>query len=268
MDALNKKTPMLCDSHMHVFSHDGLGNGASYVPPSKDINDFVVEATCDQIGRAVIIQASIDGTDNSRLLSTLRTHQTLELRGVAMVDEYSEDLVELADAGVKALRIQDRTRLGLNDLERLPELAKRGAEVDWHVELNTEPARYDRLKSLLPTLANHQHLVLDHFGHCHPSSQSEIDALCDLLDTGKVWVKLAPTRVSQQVGDYQDLLPLVEILVNRFTERCIWGSDWPHVMTPDPVPTTQAMLDFYKQAMTEKQFVACFSQNPERLYGF
>lgn len=260
--------PILCDSHMHVFSRAGLSKTASYVPPAKDMNDFVLEASCGQIGRAVIIQASIDGTDNSRLLNTLQTHQQLELRAVAMIDEDSQGLRELADAGVKALRIQDRTRLGLNDLERLPELAKRGAEVAWHVELNTEPARYERLVSLLPTLAQGQHLVLDHFGHCNPNSPADIEALCGLLDTGKVWVKLAPTRVSQQVGSYQDLLPLVETLASRYTERCIWGSDWPHVMTPEPVPTTKDMLDFYQQAMNTQQFLACFSDNPARLYGF
>ena len=264
---------ILCDSHMHVFSRDGMTKAATYVPPAKDISDFQLEATVGQIGRAVIIQASIDGTDNARLHATLVENKAdadseLELRGVAMIDEHSSGLVELAEAGAKALRIQDRARLGINDLVRLPGLAKRGAEVNWHVELNTKPARYDQVQAMLPALALGQFLVLDHFGHCDPSSASDIDALCRLLDSGKVWVKLAPTRVSQQVGSYEDLLPLVEVLASRYTERCIWGSDWPHVMTPDPVPSTIDMLNFYRQAMTSAQFTACFSANPATLYGF
>lgn len=259
---------ILCDSHIHVFSREGLTRKTSYVPPAKDIRDFIAEASLGRVGRAVLIQASIDGTDNSRLVSTLKSQDKLELRGVAMIDEKCQNLEELAEAGIRALRIQDRTRLGLNDLERLPALSKRGAEVGWHVELNTEPARYERLQAMLPQMAGGQQLVLDHFGHCDPQNQSEIDALCRLLDTGKVWVKLAPTRVSKEVGEYQDLLPLVERLASDFTERCIWGSDWPHVITPEPVPTTADMLNFFEQALTKEQFLACFCHNPALLYQF
>jgi len=156
---------ILCDSHMHVFSRDEVIQSSKYVAPAKDLSDFIIEATTKDIGRAVVIQASIDGTDNSRLLETLLHHDQLSLRGVAMIDEQSGDLETLARAGVRALRIQDRTRLGINDLERLPEFAAKGAEVDWHVEINTEPARYERLRSLLNRLPTGQSVVLDHFGH-------------------------------------------------------------------------------------------------------
>ena len=259
---------ILCDSHMHVFSHDEVIQSSKYVAPAKDLSDFIVEATTKDIGRAVVIQASIDGTDNSRLLETLLHHDQLSLRGVAMIDEQSGDLETLAHAGVRALRIQDRTRLGINDLDRLPELAAKGAEVDWHVEINTEPARYERLRSLLNTLPAGQSVVLDHFGHCDPFNLEQRIQLCRLLDTGRVWIKLAPTRVSQQVGHYQDLTSIVQTLAGQYTERCLWGSDWPHVMTAEPLPKTTDMLNFYKDVLTTEQFVACFSRNPARLYRF
>ena len=260
--------PILCDSHMHVFSRSVVPAGASYVPPAKDLNDYLEEASLGKIGRAVIIQASVDGVDNSRLVDTLTAQQAIELRGVAMIDEQTQDLESLAKAGVRALRIQDRTRLGLNDLERLPQLGNRAAEVDWHVELNTEPARYSRLQALLKGLPQGQQLVLDHFGHCDPNSTSDIEGLCRLLGSGRIWVKLAPTRVSKQVGQYQDLFGLVETLASQYTERCLWGSDWPHVMTAEPLPKTSDMLDFMARVLTQDQFLACLSDNPERLYRF
>lgn len=259
---------ILCDSHMHVFSHQQKTQSSTYVPPAKDLSDYILEASCEVIGRAVVVQASIDGTDNSRLHDTLLQQDQLQLRGVAMIDEDSKDLEILAQAGVRALRIQDRARLGMRDLERLPQLAAMGAEVDWHVELNTEPDRYDRLQSLLKTLPSGQTIVLDHFGHCSPLNLVQRDQLCRLLDTGRVWVKLAPTRVSQQVGLYEDLLGLVQTLSERYTQRCLWGSDWPHVMTTEPLPQTSDMLDFYKAALTSEQFIACFSRNPATLYRF
>ncbi|RDL44487.1 2-pyrone-4,6-dicarboxylate hydrolase [Marinomonas piezotolerans] len=265
---MSKSDFILCDSHMHVFSRHEVIQSSKYVAPAKDLSDFITEATTKDIGRAVVIQASIDGTDNSRLLDTLLHQDELMLRGVAMIDEHSVGLEELANAGVRALRIQDRSRLGINDLERLPELAAKGAEVDWHVEINTEPARYERLRCLLSKLPEGQSVVLDHFGHCDPSDLEQRNQLCRLLDTGRVWIKLAPTRVSQKVGSYADLTDIVESLAGRYTERCLWGSDWPHVMTSEPLPKTIDMLSFYKNVLTTKQFIACFSGNPATLYRF
>jgi len=136
------------------------------------------------------------------------------------------------------------------------------------VELNTEPARYSRLQALLKGFPQGQQLVLDHFGHCDPNSTSDIEGLCRLLGSGRIWVKLAPTRVSKQVGQYQDLFGLVETLASQYTERCLWGSDWPHVMTAEPLPKTSDMLDFMARVLTQDQFLACLSDNPERLYRF
>ncbi len=265
---MSNSNVILCDSHMHVFSHHEVIQSSNYVAPAKDLSDFILEATTEDIGRAVVVQASIDGTNNSRLLETLLHHDQLTLRGVAMIDEHSKDLEILANAGVRALRIQDRTRLGINDLERLPQLAAMGAEVDWHVEINTEPARYERLKQLLNELPAGQAVVLDHFGHCAPLNLEQRHQLCRLLDTGRVWIKLAPTRVSQHVGNYKDLTAIVQTLAAGYTERCLWGSDWPHVMTADPLPKTTDMLAFYKNVLTTEQFAACFSHNPAKLYKF
>lgn len=259
---------LLCDSHMHVFSRDEVIQSPNYVAPAKDLSDYIEQASYADIGRAVVVQASIDGTDNTRLLNTLLQPQHLALRGVAMIDEHSRDLERLAEAGVRALRIQDRSRLGINDLERLPQLAALGAEFDWHVEINTEPARYERLQALLNHLAEGQAVVLDHFGHCDPQDLAQRDQLCRLLDTGRVWIKLAPTRVSQQVGRYQDLVELTQTLAMGYSQRCLWGSDWPHVMTPEPLPSTTDMLAFYREVLTLEQFDACFCHNPAKLYQF
>lgn len=265
-----------CDCHIHVFAPNKVYADSTYQPPRKNIDDFVHEGMVADIRRAVLIQASIDGTDNRYLLETLRQarlrkrsqEQCLELRGVAMIDEQTQGLEAMAEAGVCGIRIQDRTRLGQNDLARLPRLAARAAAVGWHVELNTEPERYAQLEALIPSLSAEQALVLDHFGHVAPGARDDLAGLCRLLDTGRVWIKLAPTRVSRCVGRYDDLADLVRHLAERYTERCVWGSDWPHVMTEPPLPESADMLGFLDRVLTTMQREACLSNNPASLYRF
>lgn len=257
-----------CDSHIHVFSRERDYASAIYQPPRKDIDEFRRVAKVDGIRRAVLIQASIDGTDNDFLVATLRRTTDIALRGVVVIDEQTPGLKAMAEAGVRGIRVQDRTRLGQNDLTRLPELAARAAAMDWHVELNTEPARYETLETLLPRLPEGQALVLDHFGHITPGDEAELTGLYRLLDTGSMWIKLAPTRVSRQVGRYDDLAELVRQLADRYPDRCLWGSDWPHVMTKRPLPQSGDMLAFLQRTLTIGQYEACLSTNPATLYRF
>ncbi|MGG2399131.1 amidohydrolase family protein [Pseudomonas sp. SH1-B] len=258
----------LCDCHIHVFAPGRHYPGASYQPPGKSIAAFREEAQVPDMGRAVLVQASIDGTDNSHLLEVLRSSTDLELRGVVMIDEDTGNLAELAAAGVRGIRIQDRTRLGINDLPRLPALAARAAEQDWHVELNTEPQRYAALQAQLGRLPAGQALVLDHCGQIDPASADDLAGLSRLLDSGRVWVKLAPTRVSRQPGRYDDLAPALRHLLGQYRERCLWGSDWPHVMTAEPLPQSADMLALLRRELDSAQLQACLVDNPALLYRF
>lgn len=257
----------VCDCHIHIF--DGQSGAAGvYKPAARSVADYLRETGPTGISRAVIIQASVDGTDNSRLVETLRSSPGLTLRGVATIGAESTGLQAMAAAGVRALRIQDRKRLGRQDLAHLPILATRAAEVDWHVELNTEPERFDALLSMIPSLPSDLTIVLDHIGHVDPHDPKQVETLLRVIETGNVWVKLSPTRVSRDIGRYRDLVNLVRRLVEAHGERCIWGSDWPHVMTEPPLPDMASMLDFMASTLTREQRVDCLVANPERLYRF
>lgn len=259
----------VCDGHIHSFEKGRKHEGTAYIPPEMDLDDYLPEAQANRVKRAVIIQASVDGTDNSGLARTLRAApKGLELRGVAMISTGATGLEDLAQAGVRALRIQDRGRLGLNNLALLPYMSRRAAEMDWHIELNTEPERFDQLASGLAAMPTDQQLVLDHIAHIDPSRPEDLTSLLRLLDSGQVWVKLCPTRVSQRPADFRDLATIVSTLATRFPERCIWGSDWPHVMTAPPLPRISAMLQLLQDVMEEAALRACLWENPARLYGF
>jgi len=259
---------LVCDCHIHSFTKNAGSLAATYVPPQKDISDYIDEIAPTGIKRAVVVQASVDGVDNSRLVGVLKNQSPIALRGVGMIDPARSDLPSLHTAGVRAIRVQDRVRLGQSDLDRLPEFARCAAALGWHLELNTEPRSFSDIAIQIPTLPAGLLLVLDHLGQIDPKSPSEREELFRLLDTGRAWVKLSPTRVSRKAGDYSDLAGVVAEIGAAYPEQCIWGSDWPHVMTPPPVPDIPPMLALLKTALNAKQFHACMWSNPEKLYGF
>ncbi|WP_417211161.1 amidohydrolase family protein [Antarctobacter sp.] len=256
---------MITDCHLHSFARTSGPQTGAYVPPARDIHDFMAEAAPLGVRRAVVVQASVDGTDNSRLVTVLNADGPVALRGVAMIDPDTADLTSLHAAGIRATRIQDRARLGDSALATLPDIARTVADVGWHIELNTEPQSFDRIAKMLPTLPEGLRLILDHIGHVDPMAP---DALWRLLDSDRVWVKLSPTRVSNDIGRYADLTGLIARIGAAFPEQIIWGSDWPHVMTPAPVPEIPPMLDLCRDALDSRTFRRCMWDNPQRLYGF
>lgn len=255
---------MITDCHLHSFARTTSLQTGAYVPPARDIVDYMTEAAPLGVRRAVVVQASVDGTDNSRLTDVLSVQGPVALRGVAMIGA-GADLPGLHTAGFRATRIQDRARLGDSALETLPEVANRVAEVGWHIELNTEPRSFERITDMLPDLPEDICLILDHIGHVDPEAP---ETLFRLMETGRVWVKLSPTRISHDIGRYADLSGLIERIGVRFPDQTIWGSDWPHVMTAEPVPAIPPMLDLCRSALSTDAFQRCMWDNPERLYGF
>ncbi|MFZ7092229.1 amidohydrolase family protein [Primorskyibacter sp. 2E233] len=109
---------MITDCHLHSFAKDAAPQTGAYVPPARDIRDFMAEAAPLGVRRAVVVQASVDGTDNTRLVEVLGVECPVALRGVAVIDVQA-DLRALHAAGVRATRIQDRVRLGDSALGQL-----------------------------------------------------------------------------------------------------------------------------------------------------
>jgi len=76
-------------------------------------------------------------------------------------------------------------------------------------------------------------------GAAHPGVQQ----LCRLLDEGKTWVKLSGIyRMCD--APYEAADEIVAALVAANPERCLWGSDWPHLMLPytKPAPARAARI--------------------------
>lgn len=86
----------------------------------------------------------------------------------------------------------------------------------------------------------------------------------------KAWVKLSGAyRISQAGAPFHDTLDFAQAVVAAAPERCVWGSDWPHVSVEGPMFNTGALLDLLPLWVPEE--VArnrILVDNPARLYRF
>ena len=117
-------------------------------------------------------------------------------------------------------------------------------------------------------------IVLDHFASidaARGTDQPDFRLLLELLDTGRVWIKLSgPMRCTREELPYASLTPIARALVAHAPERLIWGSDWPHVnMNDRQMPNDGDLVDLIAEwildAATRRQILV---DNPALLFGF
>ena len=108
--------PLACDAHCHVFGPADrfpYAPDRAYTPPDSGIDKF--EILQDRLGlsRAVFVQASCHGTDNSAMVDAICRGKG-RYGGVAMIDDsFTEAQIgELHDVGVRGTRFNFVAHLG------------------------------------------------------------------------------------------------------------------------------------------------------------
>ncbi len=264
------------DAHCHVF---GPGDVFPYAPKRKytpcDAGKDELFALRDHLGftRNVIVQATCHGADNRALVDALRTAGD-RARGVATVRDTVSDaeLSDLHAAGVRGVRFNFVRRL----VDPKPDgyyraIIDRIASLGWHVVIYFEAAdleeRWDFFTSL-PTI-----VVVDHMGRpdvTQPVDGPEFGRFIRLMDSHEnVWTKVScPERLSK-VGppDYDDVVPFARTLVERFPDRVLWGTDWPHPNMTTHAPDDGALVDIIPRIATTPALQhKLLIDNPMRLY--
>jgi len=121
-------------------------------------------------------------------------------------------------------------------------------------------------------LASPGRFVIEHMGGIDPSEGPEsasFEFLQRCLDTGRCWVKLSPRPSKQETFPFDDLLPFVRRLVDRFPSRLLWGSDWPHPQYFRPMPNDVDLLDqMLDWVPSETIRSMIFVHNPTECFGF
>jgi 2-pyrone-4,6-dicarboxylate lactonase len=271
--------PRACDTHAHVVgpaSKYPYSPARIYTPPDCLPSDH--RHMLDMLGveRAVLVQPSVYGTDNSAMLDAMRADPA-RLRGVAVVadDVTDAELKSLHAAGVRGVRVnivdvKDR-KPGTLPMHTLCTLGRRIAPLGWHLELLMHA---DEFPDLDRTFADFPvDIVLGHLGYLNigrPLDDPGFQALLRLVKAGRAWVKLTgPYRITRESLPYSDVAAFAHALAAANPERIVWGTDWPHVMLKGAMPNDADLADLLPvwlpdAALREQVLV----KNPEKLYGF
>lgn len=263
------------DAHCHVF---GPANVFPYAPERKytpcDAPKEKLFELRDYLGfaRNVIVQASCHGRDNAALVDALQTAGDLA-RGVAVVgpDVSNEELQVMDEAGVRAVRFNFVKRLvDATPKDVFMDIANRIAKLGWHIVVYFEAPDMEELTPFLAKLPTT--IVVDHMGRPdvskgvdHPDFQRFMKLL---NDHDNIWTKVScPERLSVTGPDYSDVVPFARTLVEQFTDRVLWGTDWPHPNMKSHMPDDGHLVDVIpkiaKRAGTQR---ALLVDNPGRLY--
>jgi 2-pyrone-4,6-dicarboxylate lactonase len=270
--------PRACDTHAHICGPIELHPYAErrvYTPPDALLSSYRHMLRTLGIERAVLVQPSVYGTDNTVMLGGLAALGAARSRGVAVVDDdiADEELKRLHECGVRGVRVNVvdvAEGQGVFAMAPLVRLAERVKRYGWHVEFLMHADEFPELDRQFADFP--VDIVLGHLGYMKTDKgvrHAGFQALLRLMRLGKCWVKLTgPYRISTQSLPHADTVPFARALLEAAPERVLWGSDWPHVMVKTAMPNdadlADLLLEWVPEALREQVLVA----NPARLYGF
>jgi 2-pyrone-4,6-dicarboxylate lactonase len=248
------------DAHCHVF---GPAAEFPFAPERKytpcDAGKEALFALRDHLGfaRNVIVQATCHGADNHALV----------------------DACLASNSGVRGVRFNFVKRLvDFTPKDELLEIAQRIATRGWHVVIYFEAQDLPELKDFftaLPTI-----VVVDHMGRPDvgkPVDGPEFAFFLDFMqEHPNVWCKVScperlsvsgPKALDGEANAYRDVVPFARRVVERFPDRVLWGTDWPHPNLKDHMPDDGLLVDFIPHiAPTPDLQQKLLVDNPMRLY--
>ena len=269
--------PGAVDAHCHVF---GPGDEFPFASERKytpcDAGKAQLFALRDHLGfaRNIVVQATCHGTDNRAMVDAL-LHSNGRARGVATVgsDVTRDEIAAMHEAGVRGVRFNYVKRL----VDPKPDAYYRGiidkiAEFCWHIVVYFEAAdlaeKWDFFTSLPTTV------VVDHMGRPDVTKSPdgpEFARFLEFMEHPNIWSKVTcPERLSKSgPPTYDDFVPFARTVVERFPERVLWGTDWPHpnLNMVGHMPDDGTLVDLIPRiAPTAELQRKLLIDNPMRLY--
>ncbi len=271
------------DAHCHVF---GPGAEFPYAPERKytpcDAGKNQLFALRDHLGfdKNVIVQATCHGADNRALIDALKASNN-RARGVATVKRSVTDneLQAMHEAGVRGTRFNFVKRLvDFTPKDELTEIARRIAPLGWHVVIYFEavdlPELWDFFTALPTTV------VVDHMGRpdvTKPVDGPEFALFVKMLrEFPNIWSKVScperlsiegPPALNGEQNAYKDVVPFARYMVENFSDRVLWGTDWPHPNLKNHMPDDGLLVDYIPHiAPTKELQQKLLVDNPTRLY--
>lgn len=263
------------DAHCHVF---GPSPEFPFAPERKytpcNAGKDKLYALRDFLGfdRNVIVQATCHGKDNRAMVDACRSAGG-KARGIASVGPNitEVELEDMHDAGVRGLRFNFVKRL-VDDTpkEVFLGIAEKIKAFGWHIVVYFEAQDLEELSPFLKQLPTI--VVVDHMGRPdvtkgvdHPDFARFIKLMGECEN---IWSKVTcPERLSVQGPPYDDVVAYYQAIVDRFEDRVLWGTDWPHPNMKSHMPDDGALVDYIpKIARTVEKQRKLLVDNPMRLY--
>jgi 2-pyrone-4,6-dicarboxylate lactonase len=276
--------PNSCDTHFHVFGPPEQFPFVStheYTPPAAPLEHYRKMIDIIGIERAVVVQPSVHGLDNSATLDAIKNSNG-KFHGVGRIDDKTpkEELRRLHEGGIRGVRFNllDRPRgnVKIDVLDRcIDHVAELGWSVDLHIDMKNLIAQEQRIRNM-PTA-----VVIDHIARVKPAeglSQPGFQLLLDLAKLQHVWIKVSGadkicnTRVHTYFGlPFVEVIPYARAVIAVAPERVIWGTDWPHSNnfapghTPNDGDLADLLAEFAPDEATRRGILV---DNPGTLYDF
>jgi len=268
--------PGACDAHCHVFGPPEKFPYAAERPytPGEPAPKERLAALHAHLGlsRAVIVQATPHGADNSAMLDAIASRRGA-CRGVALVrkDATDRELQALHDGGVRGVRFNFVRHLGgapdLADFERTVHRVK---ALGWHVELHFDAediGTYSNLLRRMPVPYS-----IDHMGRVKSDGgleQTPLRALLELLHDERAWIKVSGAERVSSGGrrPFHDAMPIARAILAAAPDRVLWGTDWPHPNVPNDMPDEGELLDLFAAVCDDEDLRRkILVENPRRFY--
>ncbi|MFI6369163.1 amidohydrolase family protein [Nocardia sp. NPDC050630] len=256
------------DTHAHVVGTDFVPE-RSYTPPPASASDYLRMLDGTGMSYGVLVQISVHGTDNRLMLDTLAENAE-RLRGVAVVapDVADAELGILAEHGVVGLRLNTLAGggFGFDQIGRYDSICR---EMGWHLQLLTNTWHLAEVHTRLSELS--VPIVIDHMGDFDVSrgiTAPDWRILLGLMADG-AWAKLSGAYRLSDVPAFSDTVAFARSLIQTAPDRCVWGSDWPHVGFWGAMPNIADLLHLLAEwAPAPVVRDAILTTNAHRLYGF
>lgn len=219
--------------------------------------------------RGVIVHSILYGTDNSITVETVK-RLGQGFVGVGLLPDGASEaqIAKFATQNMKAVRL-NYVHGGVLSWDGAKAMADTLSAHGLHIQMLLHSHLHlQDLQSDIKALP--EPIVIDHLGW--PDLTLGVDdpgfqALLRLVGDGHAYIKLSALyRLCP--APYDQAAPFVDALVRANPDRCLWGSDWPHLMLNGvAMPDAAGLLDAFHGVVTGKlDRQTILTDNPDWLF--
>lgn len=269
------------DSHLHVWAHEPEKypyRPGQDEPTARGDAEFLLGLMDgSDIAGSLIVQPIVHGFDHTYVDETLQKWPDRFI-GMCLVNPQDDDPVamlgDLVGRGYRGVRFNP----GLwREGERMDgevgrALYKRAGELGTPVGFLVSPHNFDEIENLAEEFPETP-AIIDHFGHCVPSTDGsdvpEFERLVSMAVHPNLNVKLSEfPRASNQEYPYIDLFGWTHRLIEAYgAERLMWGTDFPFIVEQAGYDRGWTIADEIEPAIGPGLSDNILGGTAERLFG-